>query len=40
MRARRAQYIAISHVRQRQIVDIAAAAADEPRILEARHRLT
>ncbi len=34
-----AQHIAISHARQHHVVDIAAAAAQEPRILEARHAL-
>ena len=40
MRVRRAQHIAVGHARQHEVVDIAAAAAQQPRILEARDRLT
>ena len=36
----RAQHIAERHARQHDVVDIAAAAAHEARILEPRHRLT
>ena len=40
MRMRRAQHMAERHARQHHVVDIAAAAAQQPRILEPRHRLT
>ena len=40
MGMRRAQHEAMRHARQRHVGDIAAAAAHEPRILEARNRLT
>ena len=36
----RPQHMAEHHARQHHVVDIAAAAAQQPRILEARHRLT
>ena len=39
MRMRRAQHMAKYHPRQHHVVDIAAAAAQKPRILEPRHRL-
>ncbi len=35
-----AQDDAVDHAREREVVDIAAAALNEARILEARHRLT
>jgi phosphoribosylformimino-5-aminoimidazole carboxamide ribonucleotide (ProFAR) isomerase len=40
MGVRRAQDMAKPHARQYHVVDIAAAAAQQPRILEPRHRLT
>src|SRR5262249_35820315 len=40
MRVRRAQDAAVGHIGEVEIVDIAATAADEPRVLETRHRLT
>ena len=39
MRVRRAQHITERHARQHHIVDIVAAAPQQPRILEPRHRL-
>ncbi len=39
MRVGGAQYICKRHARQHHVVDIAPAAAQQPRILEARHRL-
>ena len=36
----RAQNDAVDHAGERQVVDVAAAALDEARILEAGHRLT
>jgi hypothetical protein len=39
MRVRRAQHASERHARQHDVIDIAAAAAQEPRILETRHRL-
>ena len=40
MRVRRAQHMAIHHAREAHVVDIAAAAPKQPRILDPRHRLT
>ena len=40
MGMRGAQHRAECHARQHHVVDIAAAAAQQPRILEPRHRLT
>ena len=40
VRMRRAQHHAVGHAGQLDVVDIAAAALDQPRILEARHALT
>ena len=40
VRVRRAQHIAERHARQHHVADIAAAALDQPRILEPRHALT
>ncbi len=39
MGMRRAQHMAERHPRQHHVVDIAAAAPQQPRILEPRHRL-
>ena len=39
MRVRRAQHVSERHARQHEIIDVAAPAAQQPRILEARHRL-
>ena len=39
LRMRRAQHIAKHHPRQHHVVDISPAAAQQPRILEPRHRL-
>src|SRR5262249_33635998 len=40
MGVRRSQHVAKDYARQDHVVDIAAAAAQQPRVLEARYRLT